>query len=154
MFYSFSIYLFIYLFRAAKFMCNINIIHRSFSPTALFPCLTGCLSFSLPCPACFLALPISSAFSLFPCPAYFCALPISLPCPFPCPAFFLALPTSVPCLFLLPTDLLFFYECMLHGYITSTLIIGISLMLKCIYTKEIKNLFLLLTHFNTFKLII
>ena len=83
-------------------MHNINIIHRSFPPTALFPCLAGCLSFSLPCPACFLDLPISSVFCLFPCPAYFCALPISLPCLFPCPAFFLALPTSLPCLFLCP----------------------------------------------------
>ena len=97
------IYLFIYIYRAAKFMRNINIIPRSFSPTALFPSLAGCLSFSLPCPACFLALPISSGFCLFPCPAYFCALPISLPCLCPCPAYVLALPLSLPCLLPCPT---------------------------------------------------
>ena len=172
-------------------MHNINIIHRSFFPTAL-PCLTGCLSFSLPflslpclfpCPAyfhdlpmptsfclCLLPKPISSAFCLFPCPDYFCALPISypfpcpayfllpflalpvslpclIPCPayflglpmptsfsyayflclFPCPAYFCALPISFPCLFpypayfrALPIGLLF-YECMLHGYIASSI---------------------------------
>ena len=110
-FYCFPIYLFIYLFRAANFMHNINIIHRSFFPTALphrlpflflalpflalpvsFPCL-------IPCPAYFLDLPMPTSFCLclFPLPsACFLALPTSLPCLFPCPAFFLALPTSVP----------------------------------------------------------
>ena len=122
------IYLFIYLFRAAKFMHTINIIHRSFSPTALFPCLAGCLSFSLPCPACFLTRPISSAFCLFPCPVYFCALLISLPCLFPCPAHFHALPFSLPCLLPCPAyflDLLiysFFMSAWLHGYIASLLL--------------------------------
>ena len=103
------IYLFIYLFRAANFMHNINIIHRSFFPTALphrFPCL------SLP----FLALPVSLP-CLIPCPAYayfllpmpssyayfLCLLPVSLPCLFPCPAFFLDLPFSLPCLLPCPT---------------------------------------------------
>ena len=109
------IYLFIYLFRAANFMHNINIIHRSFFPTALphrlpflflalpllalpvsLPCLIPCPAYflDLPMPTsfclCLLPLPISSAFCLFPCPAYFRALPIGL---------------------------LFFYECILHGYI-------------------------------------
>ena len=125
-FIFFIVFLFIYLFHAAKFMHNINIIHRSFSPTTLFPCLAGCLTFSLPCPDCFHALPISSAFCLFPCPALFpcltcClsfslpSLPVSLPCLLPLPsACFLALPTSVPCLFpypayfrVLPIGLLF-----------------------------------------------
>ena len=105
-------------------MHNINIIHRSFFPTAL-PCLIGCLSFSLPflslpclfpCPAyfldlpmptsfclCLLPMPISSAFCLLPCPAYFCALPISLPCLFPACFFalpisyYLSLPYLIPC---------------------------------------------------------
>ena len=112
-FYCFPIYLFIY-FMLQKFMHNINIIHRSFSPTTLFPCLAGCLTFSLPCPACLHALPISSAFCLFPCPAYFLALPYflaspvafpfpCLPCLFPCPAYCLCLlPVSLPCLLLCP----------------------------------------------------
>ena len=107
------IYFFIYLFRAANFMHNINIIHRSFFPTALphrLPCLSLALPYLslpclLPCPACFLALPNSlpclcllpSAYAfflcLFPLPsACFLALPISLP------AFFLDLPFSLPCL--------------------------------------------------------
>ena len=60
------IYLFIYLFRAANFMHNINIIHRSFFPTALPHRL----------PFLFLALPF---FAL----AHFLALPNSLPCLFP-----------------------------------------------------------------------
>ena len=109
------IYIFIYLFRAANFMHNINIIHRSFFPTALphrlpflflalpflalpvsLPCLIPCRAYFLDLPMhtsfclCLLPMPISSAFCLFTYPAYFCALP------FPCPAFFLALPTSVP----------------------------------------------------------
>ena len=119
-------------------MHNINIIHRSFSPTALFPYIAGCLSFSLPCPSCFLALPISSAFCLFTCPAFFLALPISLTCPcllpsayafflclFPLPcAYFLALPFSLTCLLPCPTyRSTFFYECTLHGYIASIYII-------------------------------
>ena len=80
------IYLFIYLYiyyiyRAANFMHNINIIHRSFSPTSLFPCLAGCLSFFLPCPACFLVLPIS-----WTCP-FLCLLPTSFClCLFPMPS--------------------------------------------------------------------
>ena len=113
-FYCFPIYLFIYLFRAAKFMHNINIIHRSFSPTTLFPCLAGCLTFSLPCPAYFLALPYFLASPVaFPFPCL--ALPVSLPCLFPLPsACFFSLPTSVACLFpcppyfrVLPIGLLF-----------------------------------------------
>ena len=98
------IYLFIYLLRAANFMHNINIIHRSFFPTAL-PHRLPCLSFPLP----YLSLPC-----LIPCPAYayfllpmpssyayfLCLLPVSFPCLFPCPAFFLALPFPLP--FLLP----------------------------------------------------
>ena len=142
-FYCFPIYIFIYLFHAAKFMHNINMIHRSFSPTTLFPCLAGCLTFSLPCPACFHALPISSAFCLFPFPAYFLSLPYFLaspvafpfpclpclfPCPayclslFPCPAYFCALPFSLPCLLPCPTyRSTFLYECTLHGYIASPL---------------------------------
>ena len=90
-------FLFIYLFRAANFMHNINIIHRSFFPTALPHRL----------PFLFLALPF---FAL----ACFLALPTSVPCLFPCPAFFLALPTSVPYL-----QIYFFYKCTLHGYIAS-----------------------------------
>ena len=134
--YSFSIYIFIYLFiylyiylfRAAKFMHTINIIHRSFSPTALFPCLSGCLSFSLPC--------------LFPYPAYFlCFLPVSLPCLLLCPAYFLALPISMPCLFPCPAyfralpnflDLLiysFFMSAWLHGYIASNTLISLCFIL-------------------------
>ena len=125
-------------------MHNINIIHRPFSPTTLFPCLAGCLTFSLPCPVCFLALPISSAFCLFPCPAYFLALPyflaspvafpfpclalpVSLPCLFPLPsACFFALPTSVPCLFpcpayfrVLPIGLLFCMSALCTGNMAS-----------------------------------
>ena len=108
--YSF-IYLFIYLFRAANFMHSINIIHRSFFPTALphrLPFLFLALSVSLPClilcPAYFLVLPMPTSFCLclLPMPissVCFLALPTSVPCLFPCPAFFLALPTSVPCLF-------------------------------------------------------
>ena len=120
------IYLYIYLFRAANFMHNINIIHRSFFPTALphrLPFLFLALPFfalacflalpnSLPClfpwPAhayFLLPMPISSAFCLFPCPAYFCALPVSLPCLFPCPAYFRAL----------PIDLLFFMSARCTG---------------------------------------
>ena len=131
-------------------MHNINIIHRSFSPTTLFPCLAGCLTFSLPCPAyflcllpvslpclislprllpflflafpaCFLALPIASAFCLFPCPAYFCPLPFSLPCLLPCPTY----------------RSTFLYECTLHGYIASTFLFVYNL-----HTKG-RNLFLL-----------
>ena len=73
-------YLFVYLFRSANFMHNINIIHRSFFPTALPHRL----------PFLFLAVP-------------FLALPVSLPCLIPCPAYFLDLrmPTSF-CLCLLP----------------------------------------------------
>ena len=114
------IYSFIYLFCAVNFMHNINIIHRSFFPTAVphrLPFLFLALPFLarpvslpclIPCPAYFLDLPmptsfclcllpvrISSAFCLFPCPAYFCALPISLPCLFPCPAYFRALPIGL-----------------------------------------------------------
>ena len=107
--------LYIYLC-AANFMHNINIIHRSFFPSAL-PCLTGCLSFSLP----FLSLPClfplpflfpwpAHAYFLLPMPtsyAYFlCLLPVSLPCLLLCPAYFLALPISClfpcPAYFLLP----------------------------------------------------
>ena len=108
-------YLFIYLFfRAANFMHNINIIHRSFFPTAL-PHRLPFLFLALPffALACFLALPISltcpcllpSAYALFLClcalpSACFLALPTPVPFLFPCPAFFLdlpiALPTSVP----------------------------------------------------------
>ena len=85
------VYLFIYLFRAANFMHNINIIHRSFFPTAL-PHRLPFLFLALPFFA--LALPISltcpcllpSAYALFLC---LCALPS---------ACFLALPTPVPCL--------------------------------------------------------
>ena len=85
-FYCFSIYLFIYifiyLFRVANFMHNINIIHRSFSPTALFPCLVDCLSFSLHCPVCFLALPISLIcpfLCLLPMPTSFCLCLLPMP---------------------------------------------------------------------------
>ena len=108
------VYLFIYLFRAANFMHNINIIHRSFFPTALphrlpflflaLPffalALPNCLPCLIPCPAyfldlpmptsfclCLIPMPMCSAFCLFPCPAYSCALPVSLPCLFPCPAY-------------------------------------------------------------------
>ena len=94
-FFYIFIYLFIYLFRAAKFMHNINIIHRSFSPTALFTCLAGCLSFSLPCPAYFLCLLPVSLPCLLLCPANFLALNISLPCLFHCPAYFRALPIGL-----------------------------------------------------------
>ena len=114
-FYCFPIYLFIYLFiylcRAANFMHNINIIHRSFFPTALphrlsflflalpFLALPVSLPCLIPCPAYFLDLPMPTSFCLclFPLPsACFLALPTSVPCLFPLPAFFLALPTSVP----------------------------------------------------------
>ena len=111
------IYLFIYLFRAANFMHNINIIHRSFFPTALpflflalpFLALPVSLPCLIPCPAYFLDLPMTTSYAYFlaclafpfpcltfPCPACFLALPTSVPCLFPCPAFFLALITSVP----------------------------------------------------------
>ena len=88
---------------------------KKFPCPAYFLCL---LPVSLPClislprllpflflafPACFLALPIASAFCLFPCPAYFCALPFSLPCLLPCPTY----------------RSTFLYECTLHGYIAS-----------------------------------
>ena len=100
-------------------MHNINLIHRSFFPTALphrlpflflflalpFFALACFLALPNSCPAyfldlpmptsfclCLLPMPISSVFCLFPCPAYFCALPVSLPCLFPCPAYFRALP--------------------------------------------------------------
>ena len=119
-FYFFSylfIYLFIYLFRAANFMHNINIIHRSFFPTALphrlpflflalpFLALPVSLPCLIPCPAYLLNLPIPTSFCLclLPMPissACFLTLPTSVPCLFPCPAFFLALPTSVPYLYL------------------------------------------------------
>ena len=104
------IYLFIYLFRAANFMHNINIIHRSFFPTAL-PHRLPFLFLALPffALARFLALP-NSLPCLFPCPAhaYFllpmpysyayvlCLLPVSLPCLLLCPSFFLALPIALP----------------------------------------------------------
>ena len=106
------IYLFIYLFRAANFMHNINIIHRSFFPTAL-PHRLPFLFLALPffALARFLALP-NSLPCLFPWPAhaYFllpmpysyayvlCLLPVSLPCLLLCPSCFLALPFSLPCL--------------------------------------------------------
>ena len=115
------IYRFIYLLCAANFIHNINIIHRSFFPTAL-RCLTGFLSFffslpylSLPClfpfPAYFLALPISltcpcllpSAYAFFLLPFSSACLPVSLPCLLLCPAYFLALPFSLPCLLPCPT---------------------------------------------------
>ena len=100
------IYLFIYLFRAANFMHNINIIHRSFFPTAL-PHRLPFLFLALPffALARFLALP-NSLPCLFPWPAhaYFllpysyayvlCLLPVSLPCLLLCPSCFLALPFS------------------------------------------------------------
>ena len=104
------VYLFIYLFRAANFMHNINIIHRSFFPTAL-PRRLPFLFLALPffALACFLALPNSlpctcllpSAYALFLClcalpSACFLALPTPAPFLFPCPAFFLALPIALP----------------------------------------------------------
>ena len=105
------IYLFIYLFRAANFMHNINIIHRSFFPTALphrLPFLFLALPFlalsvSLPCPC---LLPSTHAYFLLPMPSsyeyFLCRLPVSLPCLLLCPAYFLCLPFSLPCLFLCP----------------------------------------------------
>ena len=130
LFIYFIFYLFIYLFRAANFMHNINIIYRSFFPTALphrlpflflalpFLALPVSMPYLIPCPAyfldlpmptslclCLLPMPIPSTFCLFPCPAYFCALPISLPCLFPCPAYFRAL----------PIDLLFFMSARCTG---------------------------------------
>ena len=116
-------------------MHNINIIHRSFFPTAM-RCFTGCISFSLPylslpclypCPAYFLDLPMPTSFCLclLPLPissasACLLALPNSVPCLFICPAYFLALPFCFPCLLPCPTYRpTFFYECTLHGYIAS-----------------------------------
>ena len=131
------IYLFIYLFRAANFMHNINIIHRSFSPTALFPCLAGCLSFSLPCPACFLALPIF------------------LTCPFLC---LLPMPTSF-CLFLLPIPFsfafclfipLFFFRIYIYksayctGNISRLLINTLKSVCMCVCNSSVDKLTFLL----------
>ena len=94
---SIFIYMFIYLFCAVNFMHNINIIHRSFFPTAL-PHRLPFLFLALPV----LALPVSLP-CLIPCPAYFLALPISLHCLCPCPAYFLDLPMPTSfCLCLLP----------------------------------------------------
>ena len=102
------IYSLIYLFRAANFMHNINISHRSFFPTAL-PHRLPFLFLALPffALARFLALPISLTFpcllpsALFLClcalpSACFLALPNPVPFLFPCPAFFLALPIALP----------------------------------------------------------
>ena len=109
--FLFFSYLFIYLYIYTLLQTSCTILIQSIDLSFLLPCLTGCLSFSLPFFAlpCFLALPISltcpcllpSAYALFLClfplpSACFLALPTSVPCLLPCPAFFLALPTSVP----------------------------------------------------------
>ena len=45
----------------------VNVIHLSLSSTALFPCLVGCLSFSLTCPfLCLLPMPTSFCLCLLP----------------------------------------------------------------------------------------
>ena len=103
LFFYLFIYLFIYmyLFRAANFMHNINIIHRSFFPTAL-PHRLPFVFLALPffALARFLALPNSlTCLPTLPCPAYayfLCLLPVS------CPAYSCALPVSLPCLCLFP----------------------------------------------------
>ena len=59
-----------FLYWPFKYGCQLII-----SPTALFPCLAGCLCFSLPC--------LSSP-CLLPYPAYFLDLPISSPDAFFC----------------------------------------------------------------------
>ena len=142
----FLIYLFIYLFRAANFMHNFNIIHRSFFPTALphrlpflylalpflslpvsLPCLIPCPAYFLDLPMltsfclCLLHMPISSAFFLFPYPAYICALHFSLPCLLPCPAY----------------RSTHFYECPLQGYIASTF--SVNLMMTTVMVKMSKT---------------
>ena len=128
----------------------------------LLPCLTGCLSFSLP----YLSLPLpislpclfpwpAHAYFLLPMPysyAYFlCLLPVSLPCLLLCPACFLALPFSLPCLFpcpayfrALPIDLLF-YECTLHGFIAS-----LSLLIRYVLNWVFLFLFIDLLAFTVF----
>ena len=116
--FSFIFLFFSYLF---NFMHNINIIHRSFFPTALphrLPFLFIALPFlvlpvSLPClilcTTYFLDLLMPTSFCLyafFLCLLPICRLPflfLALPCMFPCPAYFLCLlPVSLPCLILCP----------------------------------------------------
>ena len=119
-------------------MHNINIIHRSFPPTALFPCLAG--SFPFPClalpvsliclfplhSACFLALPTFVP-CLFPFPAYFHALPFSLPCLLPCRAYFCALPFPFPCLLMCPA---YFLDLLIYFFFMSASCTGILLVLS------------------------